>query len=181
MRRELREQRENVLLSVEGQERQVQDDSEPVAVNDEEECKESVNGSLGDNVGVKTVAKVDRVDVVTAGKGEARISQAQKNSNRSVGYTSSCIKINSPLKITVHDREEDLEEQVDGVDQHRQQVEPRFARHCGQKVEEEEEQLEAMARERLLEKVSTDAAKEVLDANVEELLNRSGVQSRNWR
>lgn len=105
------------LLSVEGQERQVQDDSEPVAVNDEEECKESVNGSLGDNVGVKTVAKVDRVDVVT-------------------------------LKITVHDREEDLEEQVDGVDQHRQQVEPRFTRHCGQKVEEEEEQLEAMTRER---------------------------------
>lgn len=38
---------------------------------------------------------------------------------------------NSPLQITVHDREEDLEEQVDGVDQHRQQIEPRFAGHDG--------------------------------------------------
>lgn len=35
----------------------------------------------------------------------------------------------SPFKITVHDREEHLEEEVDGVDQHRQQVKPCFARH----------------------------------------------------
>ena len=37
----------------------------------------------------------------------------------------------SPLKIAVHNREEHLEEKVDGVDQHRQQVEPCFARHHG--------------------------------------------------
>ena len=36
-----------------------------------------------------------------------------------------------PFEIAVHDGEEDLEEEVDGVDQHRQQVQPRFARHCG--------------------------------------------------
>ena len=120
MGRELRERRQNLLLGVEGQERQVQDNSEPVAVNDEEEGKESVNGSLGNNVGVKTVAKVDRVDVVTVGKGEVRISQAQKYSHRPVEYSSDCIRGNSPLQITVHDREENLEEQVDGVDQHRQ-------------------------------------------------------------
>lgn len=35
----------------------------------------------------------------------------------------------APFQITVHDREEDLEEEVDGVDQHRQQVKPRFAGH----------------------------------------------------
>jgi len=37
----------------------------------------------------------------------------------------------APLQIAVHDGEEDLEEQVDGVYQHRQQVQPRFAGHCG--------------------------------------------------
>ena len=35
----------------------------------------------------------------------------------------------SPFEITVHNREEHLEEEVDGVDQHRQQVKPCFARH----------------------------------------------------
>lgn len=35
-----------------------------------------------------------------------------------------------PFQITVHDGEEDLEEQVDGVYQHRQQVQPCLARHC---------------------------------------------------
>ncbi len=33
----------------------------------------------------------------------------------------------SPFQITVHDGEEDLEEQIDGVYQHRQEVQPRFA------------------------------------------------------
>jgi hypothetical protein len=36
---------------------------------------------------------------------------------------------NSPFEITVHNREEHLEEEVDGVDQHRQQVKPCFAGH----------------------------------------------------
>lgn len=54
------------LLRVEGQERQVEEDSEPVAINDEEEGQEAVDSGLGDDVGVKTVAQVNRVDVVTA-------------------------------------------------------------------------------------------------------------------
>jgi hypothetical protein len=36
----------------------------------------------------------------------------------------------APFEIAVHDGEEDLEEQVDGVYQHRQQIEPCFSRHC---------------------------------------------------
>lgn len=36
---------------------------------------------------------------------------------------------NSPFQVTVHNREEDLKEEVDGVYQHRQQVQPCFARH----------------------------------------------------
>lgn len=35
-----------------------------------------------------------------------------------------------PLKIAVHYRKEDLEEKVDGVDEHRQQKKPGFSRHC---------------------------------------------------
>lgn len=34
-----------------------------------------------------------------------------------------------PFQITVHNSEEDLQEQVDGVNQHRQQVQPRLAGH----------------------------------------------------
>jgi hypothetical protein len=34
-----------------------------------------------------------------------------------------------PFEVAVHNREEDLEEEVDGVYQYRQQVQPRFARH----------------------------------------------------
>jgi hypothetical protein len=56
----------DVLLRIECQERQVEEDREPVAVDNEEECQESVNSGLGDDVGVQAVAKVDRVDVVTA-------------------------------------------------------------------------------------------------------------------
>lgn len=36
-----------------------------------------------------------------------------------------------PFKIAVHDGEKNLKEQVDGVDQHRQQEQPRFSRHHG--------------------------------------------------
>lgn len=34
-----------------------------------------------------------------------------------------------PFEIAVHDGEEDLQEQVDGVYKHRKQKEPRLARH----------------------------------------------------
>jgi len=41
-----------------------------------------------------------------------------------------------PFEIAVHDGEEDLEEEVDGIDKHCYQVEPRFARHdCGRGCE----------------------------------------------
>lgn len=39
---------------------------------------------------------------------------------------------NVPFQIAIHNGKEHLQEQVDGVDQHRQQVEPRFAGHVGQ-------------------------------------------------
>lgn len=41
----------------------------------------------------------------------------------------------SPFQIAVHDGEEHLEEEVDGVDQHRQQVEPGLAGHDGHEID----------------------------------------------
>lgn len=56
----------HVLLSVVGEQRQVQDNRKPVAIDNEQEGQESMNSSLGDNVGVETVAEFDGVEVVTA-------------------------------------------------------------------------------------------------------------------
>lgn len=89
------------LLRIEGEEGQVQDNRKPVAIDHEEEGQESVDGSFGDDVGVETVAQVDRIDVVT-------------------------------LEIAVHNGEKHLKEEVDGIDQYRQQIQPRFTRHDGQ-------------------------------------------------
>jgi hypothetical protein len=58
----------HVLLAVPGQQRQVQDERDPVSVDKEEEGQETVNGGLGDDVGVEAVAKVDGVDVVAGAK-----------------------------------------------------------------------------------------------------------------
>ena len=56
----------NVLLCVPGNQRKVQNERQPVAVDEEQEGQESVDGGFGDNVGVEAVAEVDRVDVITA-------------------------------------------------------------------------------------------------------------------
>jgi len=53
------------LLAVEYQERQVEDQCQPIAVDKEEERQESLDGGFGYNVGVEAVAEIDRVNVVT--------------------------------------------------------------------------------------------------------------------
>lgn len=57
--------REHSLLNVPDKERQVENKSNPVAVDEEQDGQERVYSGLGDDVGVETVAEVDRVDVVT--------------------------------------------------------------------------------------------------------------------
>jgi hypothetical protein len=88
----------NDLLDVPAKERQVEDKRHPVSIDKEEECQETVYGSLWDDVGVESVAEVNRVNVVT-------------------------------FQVTVHNSEKDLQEEVDGVDKHRQQEQPSFSRH----------------------------------------------------
>lgn len=80
-----------------------------------------MNSSFGDDVGVKTVAEVNGVDVVTAASNQISLCVVADFRGRNDG--------NSPFQIAVHDSKEDLQEQVDGVDEHRQQVEPRFTGH----------------------------------------------------
>lgn len=53
------------LLSVPGQQRKIQDQSDPVPVDKEQDSQECLDGGFGDDVGVEAVAEVDRVDVVT--------------------------------------------------------------------------------------------------------------------
>jgi len=79
------------LFAIEYQERQVQNQGKPIAIDKEQERQEGVDGSFWDNVGVEAVAKVDRIDVVT-------------------------------FQVAVHDCEEDLEEQVDGIYEDSEQV-----------------------------------------------------------
>jgi hypothetical protein len=55
----------NDLLDVPAKERQVEDKRHPVSIDKEEECQETVYGSLWDDVGVESVAEVNRVNVVT--------------------------------------------------------------------------------------------------------------------
>jgi hypothetical protein len=88
----------NLLLDVPAKERQVEDKRHPVSIDKEEECQETVYGSLWDDVGVESVAEVNRVNVVT-------------------------------FQVTVHNSEKDLQEEVDGVDKHRQQEQPSFSGH----------------------------------------------------
>ena len=93
-----------------------------------------MNGGLGDDVGVQAVAEVDRVDVVTGAKLAcariwahlAKLELCEAVSSRDAWRAGR----HSPFQIAVHNGEEDLQEQVDGVYQHRQKVQPCFASHC---------------------------------------------------
>jgi len=85
--------RQYVLLCVPRKEGQVENERHPVAVDQEQDGQEGVDTSLGDDVHVKTVAQVDRVDVVA-------------------------------FQVRVHDGEEHLQEEVDGIDQDSEEEQP---------------------------------------------------------
>ena len=52
------------LLDVPSQKRQIQDQRQPITIDEEQESEETVDSSFGNNVRVETVAKLDRVDIV---------------------------------------------------------------------------------------------------------------------
>jgi hypothetical protein len=54
------------LLGIVSKQRQVEDQRQPVSVDEEQERHESVDGDFGDDVGVEAVAEVNGVDVVAA-------------------------------------------------------------------------------------------------------------------
>ena len=54
------------LLGIPCEERQVEDSRNPIAINDEEESKKSMYCGFWDNIGIQTVAELDRIYVVTS-------------------------------------------------------------------------------------------------------------------
>lgn len=59
----------DALLDVPPHKREVQNQRNPVAIDEEEEGEESMDGGFGDDIGVEAVAQIDRVDVVTRRRG----------------------------------------------------------------------------------------------------------------
>ena len=82
-----------VLLPIPSDQRQIQQQRQPIPVDQEERRQERVHAGLGDNVHVEAVAQVDGVEVVA-------------------------------LEVAVHDGEEDLQEEVDGVEEDGEEEEP---------------------------------------------------------
>ena len=52
------------LLSIPREHGQVQNQGNPVSIDEEQESQKGVNGGFGDDVGVEAVAKINGVDVV---------------------------------------------------------------------------------------------------------------------
>jgi len=92
-----------------------------------------VNRGFRDDVGVEAVAKIDRINVVTSC--HARLARVlcyahcspffrawhssivmRQNFGNPPARWSGQTKGHSPLQIAIHDREENLQEQVDGID-----------------------------------------------------------------
>lgn len=81
-----------------------------------------MNGGFGDDVGVEAVAKINRVDVVAVQN--ISFSPIIRHPRASCGakfklYLDEMI-FDLPFQIAVHYGEKDLQEEVDGVYQHRQ-------------------------------------------------------------
>ena len=75
----------HVLLSVPRQERQVQEQCDPVSVDNEEEGEEGMDGGFGHNVGVKAVAKIDGVNIVAGAKKLASAALRRVRSRKCTG------------------------------------------------------------------------------------------------
>lgn len=90
-----------------------------------------MDGSFGNDVGVEAVAEIDRIDVVTvyicqrmfAPSGLIRPLRWMQP------YEPGLLGLYIPFEIAVHNGEEDLEKEVNGVYQHRYEVQPCFSRH----------------------------------------------------
>jgi hypothetical protein len=57
--------KEDVLFNVKRQKRQVKQKRHPIPIDKEQESQKAMDRSFGDNVRIETVAKIDRVNVIT--------------------------------------------------------------------------------------------------------------------
>lgn len=79
---------------------------------------------LGDDIRVEAVAKVDRVDVITVRTQSVPVHSEKRRIYAPVHHWTreETGKASIPFQVAVHDREEDLKEQVHRVDQHGEKV-----------------------------------------------------------
>jgi hypothetical protein len=63
----------HILFAVPGQQWQVQNQRDPVAVDEEKERQDGVDSGFGDDVRVEAVAKIDGVDIVTGANLASRV------------------------------------------------------------------------------------------------------------
>lgn len=77
----------NILLAIPGQQRQIQDERNPIPINQEEEGQESVYSGFGDDVGVQAVTEVDGVNVIAGAKLACAQQDAGHTVLRMVPYT----------------------------------------------------------------------------------------------
>src|SRR5690606_32018340 len=99
---------------------------EPVSVDKEHKRQESVNGDFGDDIGVEAVAEIDRVDVIAVDSSEISKRDKQRGTKEKASLRSFGVMYGSegvhrvPFQIAVHDREKNLEEEIDGIYKHRE-------------------------------------------------------------
>ena len=68
----------DLLLGVPSEQRQVEDQGDPVSVDKEQECQEPVDGDFRDDVRVEAVAEVNRVDVVAVRRQPVSTGRGEK-------------------------------------------------------------------------------------------------------
>lgn len=119
-----REEKRHILLRIERQKRQIQDERGPVPIDQEKEGQESMHSSFWDDISVESITEINGIDVVAAWKQIEWVSRHRVMSGKRRRK-----RKDIPLQITIHDREEDLKEEVHGIDEDREEVEPGFTRH----------------------------------------------------
>ena len=98
-----------------------------------------MDGGFGNNVGIEAVTEVDGINVITVADCWSALSTdptVQEDMDGIFATWGRNAKLqrhkrgmDSPFQVAVHDREEDLKEQIDRVYQDCQQVQPCFAGH----------------------------------------------------
>lgn len=103
------------LLCIECQQGQIQEQGDPVSVDQEQERQEGMYGGFGNDVGIQTIAQVDRIDIITGNHWLVLFTTCSTSPSsrdfeeHSVLHGRVPTRAGDiPFQIAVHDGEEDL-------------------------------------------------------------------------